>query len=87
VIGAMVIAPGFEPFLRVPFGLISGTADSVRSLIPAAALVGIAVSTADWDIAGRALQRWAVDAVAVAGAGAVVVGAKHFALHGRRAEP
>lgn len=29
VIGAMVLAPGFEPFLRVPFALISGARGSV----------------------------------------------------------
>jgi hypothetical protein len=29
VIGAMIIAPGFEPFLRIPFGLIAGPLRSV----------------------------------------------------------
>jgi hypothetical protein len=30
IVGAMVIAPAFEPLLRIPFGLITGSGDHVR---------------------------------------------------------
>jgi uncharacterized membrane protein len=35
VIGAMVIAPAFEPLIRVPFGLIAGPGALAKRALPA----------------------------------------------------
>lgn len=166
VIGAMVIAPGFEPLLRMPFGWVAGprnlasrgllstlvgyallaigaaltllllrildpassqdleTRSWVRywstvtgssivlalaagaagavvvaaqrsvltagvmialALIPGMSIAGMAVATGDFDLAGRGLIRWLVDAVAVVIAGLVVLGFKQAFIHRRRA--
>ena len=166
VIGAMVLAPGFEPLLRIPFGwiggpavlasrglvstltgyvalaigaalsfsvlraldpaapadlmarswiqywssmtwpgvflaLVAGAAGAVvvtaqrsvlsagvmiaLALIPSMAIAGMAVAAGNLSLAGQGLLRWAVEAAAVAGAGALVLGLKQAFVHRRRA--
>lgn len=166
VIGAMVIAPAFEPLLRIPLGLVSGLRSLARrgavsaaigyfmmilgamlavlilpmieptkstvletrswvgywstftpsgvlvsafgaiagaivvsglrsvlttgvmitlALIPSMSIVGMAIVTADAELAGKALLRWAVDAALVILLSTLVLGIKQKFVHRRRA--
>lgn len=53
-------------------------------LIPAAALVPAALVESQWDLAGRALLRWAVDAALVVVVSFVVFGWKQLRVHRRQ---
>ncbi|PWC30383.1 DUF389 domain-containing protein [Teichococcus aestuarii] len=102
VIGAMVIAPGFEPILRVPFGLLGGrnqatlhglksTAGGYAALLLGAALAMLFLGMASPSAASLGEQHWVqywtkaeissvLVSLAAGAAGAVIIAAQHSVL-------
>lgn len=83
VVGAMVIAPGFQPIIRIPFGLLAGSADTWKlglkgtvfgylALMAGAAVAAMGLVTGELNMAAGGLVHWASDAVCAGLAGGAV---------------